>query len=191
MFAELLTWLQQNALTLFFALLALVAMIGWLRAQGGEPTLQRELGTLARLLKADGQHLTVETNTTIFPEAVVPLIDLWSLSPKLVSAGSNYLRYPVIERFLAALHPGQQQWKFVVRDDADEACLRDFLTRFPAFAERRLPLVLQPEGDAALPDYPTALEHLAERVRDPFWDQYAVRVLPQLHVIVWGWRRWV
>src|SRR3954468_15516957 len=35
---------------------------------GGEPTLQRHLPALARLLKAAGHHLTVETNTTIFPE---------------------------------------------------------------------------------------------------------------------------
>jgi len=158
---------------------------------GGEPTLQRDLGALAGLLKAAGHHLTVETNTTVFPEAAAPLVDLWSLSPKLVSAGRGYLRYPVVERFLAALRPGQQQWKFVVRDDDDEAALRSFLERYPAFAEAALPLVLQPEGDTATPDYPAALGRLAERLRDPFWDRYFARVLPQMHVIVWGRRRWV
>lgn len=158
---------------------------------GGEPTLQRELPELARLLRAREHHLTVETNTTIFPEPLAPLIDLWSLSPKLGSAGERYLRYPIIERFLAALRPEQQQWKFVLRDDADEATLRTLLERYPAFAERRLPIVLQPEGDMAIPDYASALETLAERVRDPFWDRYAVRVLPQLHVIVWGRRQYV
>ncbi len=158
---------------------------------GGEPTLQRELPALATLLKRHNHHMTIETNATIFPEALVPLIDLWSLSPKLVSAGEGYLRLPIIERFLAALRPDQQQWKFVVRDDADEACLRAFLERFPAFAEQRVPIVLQPEGDTAVTDYPAALERLAERVRDPFWDRYYVRVLPQMHVIVWGRRRWV
>jgi 7-carboxy-7-deazaguanine synthase len=158
---------------------------------GGEPTLQRDLPTLAQLLKRRDCHLTVETNTTIFPDAAVPLIDLWSLSPKLTSAGEGYLRYPVIERFLEALRPDQQQWKFVVRDDADEQCLQAFLERYPAFAERRLPIVLQPEGDVASLDYRAALEGLSERVRDPFWDRYYVRVLPQMHVIVWGRRRWV
>lgn len=158
---------------------------------GGEPTLQRDLAPLAQILKRNGHHLTVETNTTIFPEPVVPLVDLWSLSPKLISAGERYLRYPIIERFLATLRPGQQQWKFVVRDDADEQCLRAFLERNPAFAERQLPIVLQPEGDVATADYPAALERLAERVRDPFWDRYYVRTLPQMHVIVWGRRRWV
>ena len=93
--------------------------------------------------------------------------------------------------FHSALRPDHQQWKFVVRDDADEAGLRMFLDRYPAFVERQLPIVLQPEGDVATVDYPTALERLAERVRDPFWDRYYVRTLPQMHVIVWGRRRWV
>jgi 7-carboxy-7-deazaguanine synthase len=158
---------------------------------GGEPTLQRELVTFAEFLKRRGHHLTVETNATIYPSLTVPLIDLWSLSPKLTSAGQGYLRYPIIEQFLGAPAPAQQQWKFVVRDDADEACLRAFLERYPVFAERRLQIVLQTEGDTAIPDYAVALERLAERVRDPFWDSYYVRTLPQLHVIVWGRRRWV
>ena len=158
---------------------------------GGEPTLQRDLAPLAELLRSGGHHLTVETNATVFPELVMPLIDLWSLSPKLTSAGAGYLRYPIVERFLSALRPDQQQWKFVVRDDADEAGLRMFLERYPAFVERQLPIVLQPEGDVATVDYPAALERLAERVRDPFWDCYYARTLPQMHVIVWGRRRWV
>ncbi len=158
---------------------------------GGEPTLQKELPQLAELLKAMGHHLTIETNTTIFPEASISLIDLWSLSPKLQSAGESYLRYPIIERFLGTLPPERQQWKFVVRDDADEQQLRVLLARYPDFVERKVPIILQPEGDAASPDYPTALGQLAERVRNPFWDKYYVRVLPQMHVIIWGRRRWV
>lgn len=158
---------------------------------GGEPTLQKELAQLAQLLKNREYHLTVETNTTIFPASTVPFVDLWSLSPKLSSAGENYLRYPIIERFLEELRPDQQQWKFVIRDDIDEHLLRELLRRFPLFKERRLPIILQPEGDLAISDYPAALEYLAERVRDSFWNDYYVRVLPQLHVIVWGRKKLV
>ena len=158
---------------------------------GGEPMLQKDLASLAHILKDQGHHLTVETNTTIFRAGTIPLIDLWSLSPKLPSAGEDYLNHPVIAQFLATLRPDQQQWKFVLRDDADEQRLRSLLLRYPLFAEARLPIILQPEGDAATPNYPAALERLAERVRDPFWNTYAVRVLPQLHVIIWGRRRWV
>ena len=158
---------------------------------GGEPMLQKDLAQLAQILKDRGHHLTVETNTTIFRAGTIPLIDLWSLSPKLPSAGENYLNHPVIERFLATLRSDQQQWKFVIRDDEDEQRLRSLLRQYPLFAEQRLPIILQPEGDAATPDYPAALERLAERVRDPFWNTYDVRVLPQLHVIIWGRKRWV
>src|SRR4051812_8038572 len=37
---------------------------------GGEPTLQRDLASLAQQLRDSGHHLTVETNTTVFPELV-------------------------------------------------------------------------------------------------------------------------
>lgn len=158
---------------------------------GGEPTLQKELAPLAQRLKEQGHHLTVETNATIFPAPEVPLIDLWSLSPKLSSAGENYLRFLIMERFLAELRPEQQQWKFIVRDNADVQHLRVLLSRFPQFAEHRLPVLLQPEGDMATADYPDALEYLVEQVRASFWDTYNVRVLLQLHVLIWGRRRWV
>ena len=61
------------------------------------------------------------------------LIDLWSLSPKLSSAGENYLRFPIIQSFLQSLQPDQQQWKFVIRDEADMRILQELLTRFPFF----------------------------------------------------------
>ena len=158
---------------------------------GGEPTLQKELPELASLLKSRGYHLTIETNATIVPEELLPLIDLWSLSPKLSSAGENYLRHDALTRFLETLRPQQQQWKFVVRDDADEQTLRELLEGYPAFIERQLPVILQPEGDSAQADYPRALDQLAGRLRDPFWRPYNVRVLPQLHVIIWGRKRLV
>src|SRR6266480_2482158 len=44
---------------------------------GGEPTLQKDLAQLARLLKDQGHHLTVETNATIFPAEATPLMNLW------------------------------------------------------------------------------------------------------------------
>ena len=158
---------------------------------GGEPTLQKDLPQFAQLLKQQGHHLTIETNATIFPARAIPLIDLWSLSPKLSSAGENYLRFPIIQVFLETLRPDQQQWKFVIRDDADSLLLKELLSRFPLFHEQHLPIILQPEGDLAAPNYPAALARLAEQVRDPFWDRYYVRVLPQLHVIIWGRRKLV
>ena len=84
-----------------------------------------------------------------------------------------------------------QQWKFVIRDEIDEHLLRELLKRFPLFKKHQLPIILQPEGDLAISNYPTALAFLAERVRDSFWNDYYVRVLPQLHIIVWGRKKLV
>ncbi len=158
---------------------------------GGEPTLQKDLLQLATLLKGQDYHLTIETNATIVPEPLLPLIDLWSLSPKLSSAGEDYLRPAAITQFLTRLRVEQQQWKFVIADDADEQLLRRLLNSYPLFRERQVPIVLQPEGARAQEDYPRTMEQLAERLRDPFWDAYNVRALPQLHVIIWGRKRLV
>jgi 7-carboxy-7-deazaguanine synthase len=158
---------------------------------GGEPCLQRDLGELARLLEAAGAHVTVETAATIFPAAALPHVRLWSLSPKLPSAGEGYLRHPVIQRFLQEVPIERMQWKFVLRDDADEVALRALLEQYPAFRQAQLPILLQPESGSAAASYPAALESLVERTRDRFWSRYHVRVLPQLHFLIWGSRKLV
>ncbi len=158
---------------------------------GGEPLLQRDLPELAELLAAGGQHITVETAATIFSPAALPHVSLWSLSPKLPSAGEGYLRPPIIERYLAELPRERVQWKFVVRDDADESALRALLDSHPRFREAQLPILLQPESGSAAADYPAALETLVRRIAAPFWAGYNVRVLPQMHFLIWGSRRLV
>jgi 7-carboxy-7-deazaguanine synthase len=158
---------------------------------GGEPTLQRGLPELARLLSNAGFHVTVETAATIFPPEAIAHVRLWSLSPKLPSAGAGYLRHPVIRQFLEQVPLDQMQWKFVVRDDDDETALRELLGQYPVFHQAQLPIVLQPEGKSAAGDYAAALEGLVARTRQPFWDRYHVRVLPQMHVLIWGDRRLV
>jgi 7-carboxy-7-deazaguanine synthase len=158
---------------------------------GGEPCLQRDLGELARLLDRSGAHVTVETAATLFPADALAHVRLWSLSPKLPSAGEGYLRHPVIQRFLEEVPIERMQWKFVVCDDADETALRELIERYPAFRQAQLPILLQPESGRASAGYGAALEGLVERTRDPFWSRYHVRVLPQLHFLIWGSRKLV
>lgn len=48
---------------------------------GGEPLLQKELGTLTNAFRSRGQIVTIETAGTIYDDSIVP--NLWSVSPKL------------------------------------------------------------------------------------------------------------
>ncbi|HYF64637.1 MAG TPA: radical SAM protein [Herpetosiphonaceae bacterium] len=157
---------------------------------GGEPMLQRELPALARALRERGHHLTVETNSTLFRPELVELIDLWSLSPKLQGAGTGALRLDPLRQFML-LPAERQQWKFVITGDEDLAQLHAFLSEHPPFAEKQLPIIWQPEGRWAEKDYAHALEWLAERAQRAEWRAFNVRVLPQMHVLIWGQKRLV
>ena len=157
---------------------------------GGEPMLQRELPQLAQRLKADQFHLTVETNSTLFKPELVDLIDLWSLSPKLGGAATGALRLEPLRQFMR-LPAEQQQWKFVITGEDDLYQLHAFLSTHQDFAERRLPVIWQPEGRWAEQDYATALEWLADHAQRPEWRPFYVRVLPQLHILIWGQKRLV
>lgn len=157
---------------------------------GGEPMLQRELPMLTRSLRDHGHHLTVETNSTIFRPELVGLIDLWSLSPKLQGAHTGMLRLEPLRQFMQ-LDPHSQQWKFVITDDADLDQLHTFVSDHAPFRDQQLPIIWQPEGRWAEQNYAHALEWLAERAQRPEWRPFNVRVLPQMHVIIWGKKRLV
>ena len=157
---------------------------------GGEPMLQRELPALATTLRDRGHHLTVETNSTIFRPELAGLIDLWSLSPKLQGAGTGALRLDPLRQFMQ-LPAAEQQWKFVITGDADLAQLHAFLSEHPPFAAAQLPIIWQPEGRWAEKDYAHALEWLSDRAQRPEWRPFNVRVLPQMHVLIWGQKRLV
>lgn len=157
---------------------------------GGEPMLQRELPALAQTLRAAGHHLTVETNSTLFRSELVELINLWSLSPKLAGANTGMLRLEPLRQFMQ-LPASQQQWKFVITGESDLAQLHQFVSEHQAFAEAQLPIIWQPEGRWAERDYAHALEWLAERAQLPEWRPFNVRVLPQMHVLIWGQKRLV
>ncbi|MBA3470033.1 MAG: radical SAM protein [Herpetosiphonaceae bacterium] len=157
---------------------------------GGEPMLQRELPALATTLRDRGHHLTVETNSTIFRPELAGLIDLWSLSPKLQGAGTGALRLDPLRKFMQ-LPTAEQQWKFVITGDTDLDQLHAFLSEHPPFAAAQLPVIWQPEGRWAEKDYAHALEWLSDRAQRPEWRPFNVRVLPQMHVLIWGQKRLV
>jgi 7-carboxy-7-deazaguanine synthase len=164
---------------------------------GGEPLTapQSLLLDLVRRLKHDGHYLDVQTNGTIYRAALAPLIDSWSVSPKL---GSSLMveRPDVLRRYLAASKDGTLRGrlllKFVIANPRDLDLTWDLLASIPAIAAQQIPIILQPEGmeHASVADYAAALRWLTETVTmgegAARWHGFPLRVLPQLHRILWG-----
>jgi len=148
---------------------------------GGEPLAQ----DIKPLVTALGQrHITVETSGTIFAE--LPGVSLFSISPKLGSSG--YTPKPAVLRKYFATAPGRMQLKFVIADAHDLELARALLGDLAADLPQSTPIVLQPEsGRAGDGDsYVQFLEWLTTAVLgDPAWHAYDVRVLPQLHYLLW------
>ena len=167
---------------------------------GGEPlTAPAPLFlTLVRALKASGHEIDIQTNGTIFRPALAPLIDSWSISPKL---GSSMMveRPDILRRYLAAQHDGTLRGrlllKFVIATPADIDLTWNLLDALPEVAAQAIPIILQPEGleHASVADYAVALKWLTGQIAfgdgAVRWRRYAVRVLPQLHRIIWGGKR--
>lgn len=167
---------------------------------GGEPlTAPAALFLdLVRRLKASGHYLDIQTNGTIFRPALAPLIDSWSISPKLGSSGMVE-RPAILRRYLAAQADGTLRgrllFKFVIADPRDLDLTWHLLQAIPAVAAQQIPIILQPEGleHASVADYAQALRALTEAVAlgpaAAKWRAYPVRVLPQLHRVIWGGKR--
>lgn len=100
---------------------------------GGEPMIARDIHALARTLRDDGRHITIETAATVLPGGIA--CDLASLSPKLrnstpaaESFGDDWrerherLRFqPDVIRAWLTRADGDYQLKFVVCTPADLA----------------------------------------------------------------------
>jgi 7-carboxy-7-deazaguanine synthase len=167
---------------------------------GGEPLTAPAplLLDLVRRLKALGHYLDVQTNGTLFRPSLASLIDSWSISPKLGSSGMIE-RPTILRRYLAAQAAGTLRgrllFKFVIATPEDLDLTWILLQSLPEIAAQQIPIVLQPEGleHASVADYAEALRALTEAVAlgpgAARWRAYAVRVLPQLHRILWGGKR--
>lgn len=148
---------------------------------GGEP-LAQDIAPLVAALA--GKHVTVETSGTIFAD--LPGVALFSISPKVGSSG--YSPKPVVLRKFCATASGRMQLKFVIGEERDLAEASACLQMLGEDLTSGTPIILQPEsGRAGRGDaYLTFLTWLTERVLcDGNWRRYNVRVLPQLHYLLW------
>jgi 7-carboxy-7-deazaguanine synthase len=155
---------------------------------GGEPMLhRRRLPALVAALRERGiEHVTVETNATIWDADLALDIELWSLSPKLPGSGET-ADVETIGRFLRAAGD-RTQLKFVIVEEGDLAAMWELLERVGE--ELPGPVLVQPDGTQA--DYDRVLRVLAQQVMDDDGDwrgvprRSLVRVMSQVHRVAWG-----
>lgn len=157
-----------------------------LSLSGGNPALQ-PLGGLIALGRPAGYTFALETQGSVAQEWFAGL-DVLIISPKPPSSGMAADREK-LAACLAAAGRASASLKFVVADDADYLFARQVAAWFP-----ELPVTLQPCNRRWLQDEDpqemfARLRWLVERVTADGW--YAARVLPQLHVLLWGNRRGV
>ena len=140
---------------------------------GGEPMLQPEMPELLRRLVSAGKQVVLETNGSVDLSDVPrdPLM-LISMDIKCPSSGMTdrmlYSNLSLLSR--------KDQLKFIVRDDEDFDFALEVLKMYPVDTN----VIFGPVGGTV------KLEWLVERVLGSGVD---ARVLPQLHMIIWGDKR--
>ena len=156
---------------------------------GGNPAIQ-DFGPLITRGHAQGYRFACETQGSIAKPWFASL-DTLVLSPKPPSSGEAVDWDAFDACLLAAKGAEAVVMKIVIFDDEDYAWARDAADRYPS-----LPLYLQPgnlEVDPQVPVDPQGLSDrllwLVDKTMADGW--FAPRVLPQLHVLLWGNKRGV
>lgn len=144
-------------------------LIGHVCITGGEPLYQEEVFELVEDFLARGLHVVLETNGSLSVEHM-PCENLLciSMDMKTPSSGMHEKCKPIFIEDLGPL----DQLKFVIEDEEDYEYAVELLEDHPV----RCHVIFTPAGG-------TDMAWIAERVVE---DRMAVRVLPQLHKIVWG-----
>lgn len=159
---------------------------------GGNPAIQ-PLGSLIGAGHERGYRFALETQGSVARDWFGDL-DMLVLSPKPPSSGMT-VDWPVFADCVAAGQGVQTVLKIVVFDEADLVWARDAAARY-----QELPVYLQPgnhtppppDDDGAIVDQgglDARMRWLVDRVIEEGW--HDARVLPQLHVMLWGNKRGV
>ncbi len=163
---------------------------------GGNPAIQ-PLGPLIELGHAKGYRFALETQGSVARPWFAAL-DMLVLSPKPPSSGMHP-NWAILSDCVDAGGNAETVLKIVVFDEVDYVFACDVAARHPD-----LPVYLQPGNhtpppgddgagdDTAIVDQAgldNRMRWLVDRVCDDKW--YDAKVLPQLHVMLWGNKRGV
>lgn len=155
---------------------------------GGNPAIQ-DFGPLIALGRRRGYSFACETQGSVARDWFADL-DMLVLSPKPPSSG-QVVDWAAFDACLARAGDAPVSLKIVIFDEGDLAWARGAAVRYPG-----LPLYLQPGNPESDPETPVDPGGLAARMR---WLVEATvgrgwlrpRILPQLHVLIWGNQRGV
>lgn len=154
---------------------------------GGNPALQ-PLDGLLRLGKASGYRFAMETQGSIATPWFSDL-EVLTLSPKPPSSGMK-TDWQQLQKCVDAAGTAAVSLKLVVEDEEDYQFARQVAAKFSQLPVYLQPCNLSPGGDGDLAGNQASLERLrwlVARVLADGW--YEARVLPQLHVLLWGNKR--
>ncbi|OWY08795.1 7-carboxy-7-deazaguanine synthase QueE [Thioclava sp. F42-5] len=156
---------------------------------GGNPAIQ-DFGPLIALGRAAGYRFACETQGSVARPWFGDL-DTLVLSPKPPSSGEQVDWDVFADCVAAGRSAGSTVMKIVIFDRADYDWAKDAHARHPD-----LPLYLQPGNPEVDPDVPVDPQALADRLgwltETAMADNWFVpRILPQLHVLIWGNKRGV
>lgn len=172
---------------------------------GGEPLIQSELPQLAVELKKRKYSLDIQSNGTLIREELMNgFINQWSLSPKLSSSVSKInpiaktkqaqrIKMEVLKRYRDEFLKYQNgMFKFVVENKGD---LVECLLLLKQLDVKDIPVILQPQGllNTSVNEYIDQLRKLTEEIiissKLAKVGHLNLRILPQLHRILWNNQR--
>ncbi len=146
----------------------------WVCITGGEPLLQEDVYKLIDMLLQKNYKVMVETNGSILIDKL-PTEDNLIISLDIKTPSSKMEK---AMRFENLNYLGPKDFvKFVIMDDRDFEYAKKVIEKY----EIKNDVIFQPVGG-------TNLKWLAEKVIE---EKLQVRVLPQLHKIIWGNKRGV
>lgn len=162
---------------------------------GGNPALLKNLAEVIALLKKNNMEVALETQGSRWQDWFLEIDDL-TISPKPPSSGmkTDYSKLDGIIRLLKENSRLQHtSLKVVIFDDLDLAYAKNIVVRYP-----EVPLYLQTGNDDTASEDTADLAAVLLEKYEVLIDKVAadpalndVRVLPQLHTLVWGNKRGV
>ena len=166
---------------------------------GGEPLIQNEelLIELCNKFRIAQRTILVETNGTKFLPELIPLVDYWSISPKIYRMTNlEEESSRIITEYILSLNKESPNiyFKFVIEGLEDLSVVKMFFAKYTKAELERIPIIFQPNTSkmGGVEEYINANRILVENVlKDKNWNGTNVRIIPQFHQLLWWNQRGV